>query len=254
MRRYLPSFLVALVIASGVVQPAEAVIIQYDSRATFDALAPYIPVDWSVFGTAGTVITTPDSRIVDGLTVQVSSSQGLLARHDEATDYFGTFAIGDALLTDAGSLSDTFIIRFGSQVSGFGTQIDAHFIDGPFTGTVRVYSVLDALLFEASFAGIHTLAEDNSAPFVGVASSLADISYATFWIDQPGFFPDEAGALAINRLDVLVAQVPEPSTLTLLMAGLLGLATIRRRKSDALSRLGAPVRKRRLQAHLNEFC
>jgi hypothetical protein len=144
--------------------------------------------------------------------------------------------VGDALLTDAGSLSDTFFVRFGSQVSGFGTQIDAHFIDGPFTGTVRVYSVSDALLFEAPFAGIHTLAEDSSAPFVGVASSVADISYATFWIDQPDFFPDEAGALAINRLDILVAQVPEPSTLTLLLAGLLGLATIRRRKFSAQAR------------------
>jgi hypothetical protein len=37
--------------------------------------------------------------------------------------------------------------------------------------------------------GVHTLAEDNSAPFVGVTSDLNDISYAKFWIDQPGFFP-----------------------------------------------------------------
>src|SRR4029434_6993103 len=151
------------------------------------------------------------------LTVQVGSSLGALARHDEGTDYVGTFAVGDALLTDANSQSDTFLIRFGSPVSGFGTQIDAHFINGPFTGTVRVYSLSNVLLFEAPFAGVHTLAEDNSAPFVGIASSLAEISYATFWVDQPGFFPAESGALAINRLDVLVAQGAEASTLAIVL-------------------------------------
>jgi hypothetical protein len=213
----------ALVVIPGT---SAASVIQYSSRATFDALGPFIPVDWGVFGPAGTMISTPAFRTVDGLTVGVSSSQGTLARHDEGTDFFGDFAVGDHLLTDAGSESDSFIVSFGSPVLGFGTQIDPHYITGPFSGEVDVFSRTNALLYVADFSGVATTAQDNSAPFVGVQSSSADLSYAEFWVNQSNpLLPARSGALAINRLDVLA--VPEPASLILLLTGLAAIGVLR---------------------------
>ncbi len=219
---------VALAALAATPGTAAASVVQYGSRAGFDTLGAFIPVDWGVFGPAGAVISTPDFRTVDGLTIGVGSSQGVLARHDEGIDFVGDFAPGDHLLTDAGSKSDSFIVSFGTPVRGFGTQIDPHYMTGLFSGVVDVFSAANALLYAAAFSGNATAAQDNSAPFVGVLSSLADISYAVFWINQPNpMLPPQSGALAINRLDVIA--IPEPTSLALSLAGLLGLAALRRR-------------------------
>ena len=235
-RRILPTVasMIALVLASGVWQPAEAAFIQYGSRATFDALGSFIAVDWGVFGSAGTVISTPDSRNVGGLAIGVTSTQGALARHDEGTDFTGTFAPGDRLLTDAGSLSDSFVVTFGLPVIGFGTQIDIHSRLGAYTGEIELFSASSVLLFTAPFAGNNTGLEDNSAPFVGVTSDIANIAFAKFWIDQPGFFPDRSGDLGINRLDIRTA-VAEPSTLVLVGSALLGIVGFGFRRRKAVS-------------------
>ncbi|HYM33080.1 MAG TPA: PEP-CTERM sorting domain-containing protein [Candidatus Cybelea sp.] len=221
---------VAGIIALGwigvVTRPAEATVIQINSRATFDALGAIVPVDWGAFGPTGTSISTPDSRTIGGITVGVASSQGVLARLDEGSGFTGTFAVGDHLLADAGSKSDTFIVSFGSPVRGFGTQIDAHYISGAFTGFVEVFTASNVKIFTANFSGNGTTAEDNSAPFVGVESSAADISFAEFFVNQTlPLLP--AGALAINRLDVLV---PEPATLAVFAPALMGIMWLRRRR------------------------
>lgn len=207
----------AALLALSLSVPAHAAFVQYNNRATFDALGPFVGVDWGVFGPDGTVISTPDSRVVSGLTIGVASSQGVLKRYDEGTSFTGNFAVGDHLLGDAGSESDSFIIRFGSPVKGFGTQVDSHYIRGPYNGSIDLFSAGNNLLFTADFSGTNTFAEDNTAPFVGVTSDLSNISFAIFKIDQsfdPNI-PAEAGSLLINRLDV-IAGVPEPSPLAIL--------------------------------------
>lgn len=210
-------------IAVGVSAPAHAGFVQYGNRATFDALGPFVGVDWGVFGPDGTVISTPDSRTVGGITVGVASSQGVLKRYNEGTSFHGNFAVGDHLLGDDGSESDSFLVRFGSPVKGFGTQVDSHYIRGSYTGSIKLFSDSDTLLYTATFSGNNTFAEDNTAPFVGVTSSLANISFAAFTIDQtfdPNL-PPKAGSLLINRLDVL--KVPEPSPLALMCTALIGV-------------------------------
>jgi hypothetical protein len=212
---------VVTVLAIGL-EDANAAFIQYGNRATFDALGPSVAVDWGAFGADGQLISTPDSRTISGLTVGIGSSQGALQRYDEGSSYTGNFAVGDHLLGDAGSESDSFIIRFGSPVKGFGTQIEAHYITGAYTGGIDVFSAGNVLLYSALFGGTRTSAEDNTAPFVGVMSDLANISYATFWIDQDSDFPAKSGPLLIDRLDV-ISQVPEPSALAVLSTALMGL-------------------------------
>lgn len=225
---------VVVALIAGASHPAQAGFVQFNSRATFDGLGPYVAVDWGVFGPAGTLISTPDSRVVGPLTVSVASSQGELARHDEGVGFTGTFSPGDHLLTDAGSLSDTFLVSFATPVAGFGTQIVIHSRTGAYTGGVQLFSASNVLLYTATFSGNNTGAEDNSAPFVGVLSDLSNISYLNFFIDQPGFFPDRSGDLAINRLDVLQA-VPEPSMLGLLVLVLTVMAFRRGRRSTWLT-------------------
>lgn len=226
------AFTLASCIAAAALAPvaARASIAQYGSRSGFDSQGAFIPVNWGVFGPAGTLISTPDFRTVNGLQIGVGSSQGELARHNEGNGFTGDFAPGARLLTDAGSKSDSFIVRFGTPVLGFGTQIDPHYITGLFSGVVDVYSATNTLLYAAAFSGDATGAQDNSAPFVGVLSSIADISYAYFWINQTSpFLPPQSGALAINRLDVIA--VPEPASLALLLIGLLGLGALRLRRA-----------------------
>ena len=175
------------------------------------------------------MISTPAFSTIGGLSIGVTSSQGALARYDEGTDFFGDFAVGDHPLTDAGSESDSFIVSFGTPVRGFRhpNRSPLH-TTGPFSGEVDVFSATHALLYAAGFSVVATTAEDNSAPFVGVLSSSPDISFAAFLINQPNpSLPPQSGALAINRLDVLVA--PEPASLVLMLIGLIGVGALRRR-------------------------
>ena len=220
-------FLVTASAALDFARPANAGLIVVNSRSAFDALGSVVQVDWSVFGPTGTVISTPDSRTVGPITVGVASSEGVLARNDEGNTYLGDFAIGDHLLTDAGSESDTFIVSFAAPVLGFGTQIEPHYIRGPFTGDIEVFSPASVLIGNIPISGTATNAEDNSAPFFGIVSTTgADIGFAEFFVDQPPpLFP--AGAVAINRLDVLLG-VPEPSSLAVLALGIAGIFAFRR--------------------------
>jgi hypothetical protein len=173
------------------------------------------------------VIVTPASKTVGPITVGVASSQGVLARNDEGNTYLGDFTIGDHLLTDDGSESDSFIVSFGAPVSGFGTQIEPHYIRGPFTGDIDVYSPSSVLLGTIPISGNATNAENNSAPFFGIVSTTgADIGSASFLVDQASpLLP--AGAVAINRMDVLLG-VPEPSSLAMLVLGIAGIFGFRR--------------------------
>ncbi len=214
IQRLVVAAAVSAIVVSDVTQPAEAGLIVYSSRAAFDALGPITSIDWGVYGPAGTLISTPDFKTIDGLTFHGASSEGILYRHDEGTDYTGDFAPGDYLLTESGSLSDTFIIGFDSTaVRGFGMQVEPYSARGAWTGSIDVYTPGNVLLGTIAIGGNKTGAEDNSAPFYGIVSDSADIGYALFWVDQADpALPSKAGDIAIDTTDVLV---PEPSSLAI---------------------------------------
>lgn len=202
---------------------------QVHNRANFAALpGRHILVDWSSFGPAGTIISTPDTRAFPTGAgpeyVGVSSSQGALAIHQEGVDYTGDFLPGEYLLTDAGSQSDSFVIHFNPGVLAFGFQVDPHYITGPWTGSIKL-DVHYGLTIPIS--GIANDAEDGSAPFIGFVNNRPGINSVTVTINQtdPGL-PQRAGALAINMMDVIV---PEPPSIALAAAALMALAGYRRR-------------------------
>jgi hypothetical protein len=215
---------------------AHATAIVYHDRSAFDAAGAFTPVDWSVFGPPGTNITTPDSRTVNGLTVDINSSGASLQRQDEGFDFIGDFAPGDHLLTQyEDSLSDTYSIRFLSgAVRGFGMQFEPNAATGPWRGTIDVYNDHNYLVRSITISGDKTGAEDDSAPFYGIVSTNNDISYAYFWIDQSGpGLPSRSGDVAINTMDVIMPTplpAPEPASLALVGGGLMGLAMMRLRR------------------------
>ncbi len=200
------------------------------NRAHFASLpGTHVLVDWSSFGGPGDLVSTPYSvPFPTGAgpeVVTVSSSQGVLAIHQEGTDYLGDFTPGDFLLTDASSESDSFIIHFSPEVLGFGFQIEPHYIDGPWTGNVNI-DVQYGLSY--SISGITSALEDGSAPFFGFVNNRPGVGTVTITINQTGpALPPRAGSLAINMLDIIV---PEPSALFLVAGGLLLLGARARRR------------------------
>lgn len=204
------------------------------SRSAFDNYGPFVPVNWGVFGPAGTAISTPAFQTVDGITVGVGSSQGELLRQNEGSSFIGDFAVGADLLTDDRSKSDTFMVSFGAPVFGFGMQIEPDYIRGVWTGDITVFSSTNVLLGDIPISGNATNSENDSAPFYGVAdfdfgaSPNVGISYARIFVDQ-GPPLGRAGAVAINTMDVnssgLIVGliVPEPSSLVTLATAILFL-------------------------------
>lgn len=219
-------FVAAVAACVALLGSADATIVITSSRADFAHYPIATTIDWGIFGPAGTLISTPDARMAGPIMVGVGSSEGVLSRHDEGTDFSGDFAAGDHLLTDAGSQSDSFIVRFGNPIAGFGTQIESDALTGAWTGSIDLYDVSNTLISHVVIGGTRGAAADDTAPFVGILSDAGNISYALFWVDNPAVFPGKSGSLAINRMDV-VAGVPEAPAAVLALGGLLLLGTRR---------------------------
>ena len=175
-------------------------------------------IDWSSYGNAGAMLSTPDAESFGGVTAQIGSSAGVAEVRQEGADFTGNFSRGNALLgLPDGYKSDVFGIRFtGAAVYGVGTQIEAASgFMGAFTGYMDLYSAANALLGEISVNGNATGAENGSAAFIGAISSVP-IAYIRFLVGEGNpFFPRE-GDLVINDLSLLESPIPEPSGLLLL--------------------------------------
>jgi len=211
---------------------SHATLIQVASRG---ALGANLQINWSVFGPANATLSCFCSAQTGGFTVSVNSSSGTVDRFNEGVPpYQGNFALGDALVSQP-FISDEMTVGFTSNpVSAVGTQIQPLDFFGAFTGFMTVL-IDDGSNQTFSVSGTSTAAEDNSAPFLGVVSTTADIIGVQFYADigNPNF--PAAGNVAINQLDV--RAVPEPSAaLMLATAALLSCAWLHLR-NRALHRI-----------------
>jgi hypothetical protein len=204
------AFLSIVTAASVPVHHADATLIQVGSR---NALSANLDINWSIFGPAGTVLSCFCSTSVDGLTVGINSSSGTVDRFDEGVDYTGNFAKGDALISQPFISDQLTVGSFSPAVSALGTQIQPLDFLGPFTATMHVFTN-DGMDGNFTVSGDSTVAEDNSAPFLGVVSTTNDITGVNFFVDIGNPMFPQAGAVAINQMDVRL--VPEPGSASVL--------------------------------------
>ena len=199
--------IVAAVLAAGSLQAA-GTIKPYTNRAAF---AAEDAVDWGGLttlagGDKGVTINSSFSNLVSGLGSVVISGKAPgsnLKRYNEGISFFGNFTGGDRLLAtligNPGPLTITFT---SGPVYGAGLQIQSLTL-GPFTGQLRAFDSAGNVLGSIVVNGVATnvLPADNSAPFMGIRSSLKEI--AKIEIDTPNNF-----GFAVNKLDVPLTSSP----------------------------------------------
>jgi hypothetical protein len=197
-------------------------------------------LDWSALGPAGTVVSNPFTVASNGgISVTGTETGGTMRRLDQHTplvtsgqDFQGNFARGDALLftnTPFGGGTGPIDLTFGVAVSGAGAQVMRDEF-GAFVGTITAFDSANNVILSSNFNGLANSNEDNSAIFMGITSSVANIKRIRFAVDT--------NHLVINRLDIVTAPTsvtPEPAALALALPGLMpfGVLALRRRRRSA---------------------
>jgi len=206
---------------------AHAQVVEFTSQSS---LAPNDVINWAQ--PDGTPV--PVGTVLSGQQT-VLSSLGLTASLTSPSDSFytgqqnpggninGNFSPGAALLYIQEDSSATF--TFASPVSAAGLQFAIDAVNGSFTAQVTAYATDGGVLGSFSENGETTTAGDNSAIFLGIGSSSANISSVTFSASPTG-----GEGFAISNLSLSDIAVPEPDTGVLTFAGVAGLISLRRIK------------------------
>jgi hypothetical protein len=191
------------------------------------ALGANDSIGWAQLGSSATTVVSPRNVTSGGgLSATVSSGGGVFLRLDERNGWAGNFAPGTPVLWTQG-LGPDITVTFGSAVFGAGAQIQSAVL-GAFTARITVF---DAANNSASFTltGDATSSADNSAIFIGVLSSMADITKVVFDLTAASSSPNDFAIGPVALKTAGTAPVPAPAALGLFGLGLLGLLAARRR-------------------------
>lgn len=187
-------------------------------------------IDWGTLGTSFSDVpngfATPVVGVA-GLTLTgTTATAGDMFRIDEG-DWTGSFGPGEELLWSVFNGPLTF--AFSSPVAGFGTQIAADTF-GPYTARIEAFDASHASLGFFSAGGTATLVSDDSALFLGIVSSSANIRSVSIGLTAT---PGDPGDFAISRAVIQSDPIPEPTTLLLLGTGLTTVLVRNRRRQHA---------------------
>ena len=192
-------------------------------------------IDWAAsFGVENNTFIGPNASTTHAaLPFSVDSVDGQLNRQNQGSAWLGNFAKGDSLLSTGeakffpeGPIS----ISFLRGLSAVGAQIQTRDYLRNFDGVISVYDKTHLLALETytRHDGHSTNSEDNSAIFLGITRSTADIFRVEFTTNSPTF------EFALNQVDLIAGvptgPLPEPSGLPLLALALLGSTLLMRRR------------------------
>jgi hypothetical protein len=211
---------VCLLLLAG---PAHASSIAISTRG---GLGANDAIDWAQLGPNGVISpggfsTTVTSNL--GLSAIVSSPD-FFGRLQQGTTFLGNFAAGDNLFF---AFPGPIEITFASPVRGAGAQFQNGF--GVIVVQLSAYDSLNNLLGQFSVTTNSGNRQDNSAVFLGILDSTADI---TRLVIQPSQQTD----VNVNTLSVNTQAVPEPTTLLLLGTGLAAVTARRRLRPRRVDR------------------
>src|SRR5262249_54256093 len=164
----------------------------YSLVTSRSALAGTDSVDWSKLGPNQTSVANPFTILsTAGLSISVSKTitdsfrEVVQCPCVTGCGWAGNFAPGDSVLGthDLGSkLDNPITLNFGTTaVAAGGAQIQLD-IDAPFTAKVEAFDATGTSLASFTEKGNSTGAEDNSAIFIGINSSRAEISQSALSI------------------------------------------------------------------------
>jgi hypothetical protein len=180
--------------------------------------------DWGQFGPQFTTVPSGSVATSNGggvLTTVSTSGMADMYIYIQSSGWAGNFSPGDNLLW-TGSNDDSLILQFSKGLAGVGAQVQRDYYYG-FTGTIQAYGSTNNLLGTFTEAGYSDGAADNSAIFLGVRDSTADIFKIVYTVSGTSGL-----GFAINQLAMSNIPVPLPPSVLLLGSGLLGLLGLRR--------------------------